>query len=902
MSKKNSKVREPTPGSTIAFRTVFIILFLVLIALGIMTFLPVAYNATLGQSTFQGGMNDFIIKVGNKFDSWYEFSATAFTADAYKNGWIMILTFLSVLIINIYFILKCFSLMGSVRRAQKSKIGLRRFFLALLAIIDICYLAANVLLPFHSKLGVFGTALHKYCYYGITSFGTVLQTIPFFTFFDKMKDTNFVGFFWIFIIFFLFNLILLLLIYLPNRKSKKKLEENAEEEAAPMEEKKETEPAEEEKQEEKPAEEDKPVPQPVETTQPVAEKEEKDEEETLVDAVKEEEKPKPEKKKPITKRELSILNNLEPFSLHHIEELPGIYHDDTNEIIEDLEPNDLKKADLPDEVKEEDIKPVEVLPGIDEWSANPWENDIKPMEEKSIEPIPPVKEEAFMEDMTPLASEEQEAKPLFEEKEPEPEPEPVEEEVKEPEPAPEPEPIPEPEPQPEPQPEPAPEPEPEPEPEPVEEEEKIPEPIEEVKEDLPVEEDKIIETKPSDIDNTWVLPTYDPEEEKRKAEEERLEATRKQLEEEKRKIEEERKKFEEEKEKQRLLEEERQKKALEEEEKRKQEQIAAEEERSRLEAEERRKQMEEASKPDYKVLETKPVTIDDSWTLPEYDPSKEVVEEEPAVEEKAPEPKKEEKPQAPQPKGPNVKVIKMNPIHKPQDSSSKPKVAPIAPIKHDTPAPEPVNEEPKKLEKISGPIHEVSKREVPKDIKPIKARKVKFELSKYRIKTYQGSLTSEEAFLKGVTKVQPTAQPIFAGQGNDSALRQRRRQEEIRKNGYENINVVKNTNNLKPIKPLIVDNSMQNATSIRDLVKANKAEEAKVESAVKEETEEKKPIKPIAPIKPVAPIEKKEDKPVEVKKPEMVRPVAPLQVKKPVMTNRPKPTAIKPIKPIDFKK
>ena len=93
------------------------------------------------------------------------------------------------------------------------------------------------------------------------------------------------------------------------------------------------------------------------------------------------------------------------------------------------------------------------------------------------------------------------------------------------------------------------------------------------------------------------------------------------------------------------------------------------------------------------------------------------------------------------------------------------------------------------------------------------------------------------------------------------------------------------------------------ATSIRDLLKANRADEIKVEQPpVEEKQEEKKTIKPIAPIKPVETSEKKEEKPASIK-PDVVRPVAPLQVKKPTApANRPKPTAIKPVKPIDFKK
>ncbi len=805
MSKKNGKVKEPTPGSTIAFKTIFIILFIVLIALGVLTFLPIAYNATLGVEGFKNGMSTFVTNVGNKLNSWYGFSNTSIGSDTYRNGLIVSLGLLTVLITTIYFVLKCFSLMGSVKRKHKRKIGLRRFFLALLAIIDICVLATLVLVPFSGRLSKFGELLAKYYSTCIGKFGDLLKGVKFFTLFGKIDVTdaagvNLVGAFWIFVLYILINIILMMLITLPNKKPKEKKEEKPAE-ALP---------------EEKVVEE-----KPLVAAEPVAKKEEKTEEECLVDAIKGAKVPPREKKKPITRRELAILNTLEPFGLSSIQELPGMYKEDPNEIIESLEPKELKKTDLPDETKEE-AEPVDVLPGIDEWNASPWQDEVTPVKEKVIEPIPPVKEEALMEDMTVEASEVEEKQEVFEEKEPAPVEEVIEEpkveevveektiEVVEEK--------------------------------PVEIIEEKPEVIEEVKEEVVeevkeepkveeiVEEEpayKVLETKPVDIDNSWVLPEYDEEAEKRKAEEARRlaeeEAAKKAAEEDARRLAEEAaKKAAEEEEARRLAEEEAAKKAAEEEEARR----LAEEEAAKKAAEEeeaRRLAEEEAAKKAAEEAKNKP----------------------------------------------NIKVVKLNPVHKPTEPANKPKVAPIVPIKQET-APEVVEEE-KKLEKISGPMHKVNKTDVPKDIKPVTARKVKFELSKYRIKTYNGDLTSEQAFLKGVTKVQPTAQPIFVDK-NESSYKKKRREEEIRKNGYQNINVVKNTNDLKPVKPInpsAVDNG---------------------------EVKENKPVKPIAPVKP---IEKPVEKSVVERKYDIVKPVAALNVKKPQPnTNKPKPTLIKPIKTV----
>jgi|GEM_PF-5745280 len=232
----------------------------------------------------------------------------------------------------------------------------------------------------------------------------------------------------------------------------------------------------------------------------------------------------------------------------------------------------------------------------------------------------------------------------------------------------------------------------------------------------------------------------------------------------------------------------------------------------------------------------------------------------------------------------------------------------VQPMKHEEKKPEEKPEE-KKLAPVSGPLHSI--RQAKKDIVPVKPQHVKFELSRYKIKTYEGDLTASQAFAMGVTKVQPMAQPAFGFDSDEPAWKQKRREEEIRKNGYANISQkttgFTNPEN-RPSRP-VADYS--SATSIRDLVKANKlakAEEAKEEKKAEEPS--KKPTAPIRPIKPIKPVQPV--KPAEPKKEGSGNaPVRPIPTVKPMAapsgakTNLPKPRGpiqpIRPVKPIEPK-
>ena len=128
-------------------------------------------------------------------------------------------------------------------------------------------------------------------------------------------------------------------------------------------------------------------------------------------------------------------------------------------------------------------------------------------------------------------------------------------------------------------------------------------------------------------------------------------------------------------------------------------------------------------------------------------------------------------------------------------------------------------EEEKKLEAISGPLHQIRERK--RDIQLVEPTKVKFDLKAYQIKTYQGDLTPEEAFVKGVTKVQPKVNPIFANQANDDSWKQKKIDEENRKTGFFNVSQGKI---VKPTRPISQKPSNVKITSIRDLAKARKAQ------------------------------------------------------------------------------
>ncbi len=144
-------------------------------------------------------------------------------------------------------------------------------------------------------------------------------------------------------------------------------------------------------------------------------------------------------------------------------------------------------------------------------------------------------------------------------------------------------------------------------------------------------------------------------------------------------------------------------------------------------------------------------------------------------------------------------------------------ITPVAPIERKDENVEEKAEE-KKLAAISGPLHAISSRARP-DIKPVEAKKVKFDLKQYRVKTYEGELTAADAFAKGVTKVQPVVNPVYVNQGSNTDWLSKKREEENKKAGYTNLTQGKL---VKPTKPLSGTKQPQKITSIRDLAKKNK--------------------------------------------------------------------------------
>ena len=265
--------------------------------------------------------------------------------------------------------------------------------------------------------------------------------------------------------------------------------------------------------------------------------------------------------------------------------------------------------------------------------------------------------------------------------------------------------------------------------------------------------------------------------------------------------------------------------------------------------------------------------------------------EEVKVEEPAPVEEKPAEPAKPAPRVAQVDMVAFDPSKRERKN-----VAPVGVVepmkKEEEPVPV-VEEEKPVLAPISGPLHSTEKSKHEK-IEAVEARKVKFELKNYQVKTYEGDLTAEEAFAKGVTKVQPVVNPVFANQAKEPAWKQKRRQEEIRANGYGEVEQLETLNGKTAVAPAAV--APKKATSIRDLVKANKAanEEPKTEE-VKEENKIAKPVAPVA----FKPVEKPEEKAEEVKEDKPAapafHPIAPIQKK-----DRKRPE-IKPIDPMKSK-
>lgn len=511
-----------------------------------------------------------------------------------------------------------------------------------------------------------------------------------------------------------------------------------------------------------------------------------------------------------TIRELAIINSLEPIEASPISNLPGLYDTEVEKLIELLEPqknevlaHDGETSDaieakkLTDTIQPDLPRTVKVLPGIDEWDANPWcEKEQKledttviaePVEEKPVEE--PVTETT---EITDVVTPNEDNVPVVEEV--------AVEEVKE---------------------------------------EKV--------EELVVEETPIVEEEvaPEEKGAVTKAVNFIEDDGKRPQEEEHEPTVHDNT-----------------------------------------------ESRSDL------KQV--VTDNAHEDVKTEKFNLEKDWILPEYVP-----EEKPVVEEKP----VEEKPVvAPAPKPvSNVKQVELKNVP-PINKDNKPKITPIAPITPVAPKAAPVEEEKPAEEKkvltpISGPLHSTAKSKHDK-IEVVKAQKVRFELKNYQIKTYQGDLSAEEAFKKGVTKVQPTVNPIFANQSNEPEWKQKRRNEDIRKNGYTNVTTVNKLNGNVP--STAAQPTTGKATSIRDLVKAQKASnEAAIENTEKK-TEENKISKPTAPInfkpvEPVKPAEKTEDKantqnPFSDKQSPAFHPIAPIN-KKPGAPRAP----IKPVDPLKKK-
>lgn len=674
----------------------------------------------------------------------------------------------------------------------------------------------------------------------------------------------------------------------------------------------------------KPVEEKKEEPTPAPVAAAIAKPEEA-KAAVAVDVAKEAEPVKPEKIVP-TVRELALLNSLEPLKPSHIASLPGIYPTEEEKIVADLEPTsdhavdeEEKEHEAEDKALKDSLGPVDnrikVLPAVDEWGADPWKDEeekpaeeVKPVEEaKPVEPAPaPVAEEKPTEEAKPVeekpAQEEKpveaapatEAKPvdITEEAKPEEEKAPVLEEVK-----------------------PA--------------ETKEAKPAEEVKKttvvvapnDLPADDKRpqeetspkdykatgedrselksvvanndheAITTEPSPIKDAWVLPPYVPEE---KPVEEEKPAEAAKLVEEAKPVEE--KPTEEPKPEEAAPAEEG--KATEEAKPVNPNEIPAETGRLQEEknenhffatGEDRSKLKEVHADNSHEEVVTEKPSTEDTWKLPPY------------VEEKKPEPAskpaQEKKPLGYQPSVKPVALKQVNPNAHPNKPHGP--IGVVTPIVHEEKKPveeAPVEEAPveeeKKLAPVTGPLHSTEKSKHEK-IEAVKARRVRFELKNYQIKTYQGDLTPEQAFEKGVTKVQPKVRPTFANESAEPTWKAKRREEDIRKNGYTNVTQVEKLNGVTPVAPKPIE---KKPTSIREMVKMRQqeAQEAKKAEEAKPAEEEKKPIKPIkpvaVPVKPVEPKpeEKKEDIPNTK---EFFHPIAPI-AKKP--TKRPD---IKPIDP-----
>ena len=256
----------------------------------------------------------------------------------------------------------------------------------------------------------------------------------------------------------------------------------------------------------------------------------------------------------------------------------------------------------------------------------------------------------------------------------------------------------------------------------------------------------------------------------------------------------------------------------------------------------------------------------------------------------------------------NVKHV--GPLNFNPNLQKRPNVAPINPIKVVQPvAEEPIQEE-TQAEEEDKPnnvtlLHKIDERSKPKDIKPIKFKKVRFDLKRFKVKTYDGDLTPEEAFIMGVTKVNPVVNPTFQNQKEIPEWKRKRMEEErkdFRKKGYVKDAKVVSTleHHANKKQQTKFDKTPSDFDNLREYNKARKAFYDNLKNAtVEEETNEVEPeVKVIKPIN-VVKVEKQEEKveqkqETEAEKIKFVKPITP----KFNPANKPnKPT--KPIKLVD---
>ena len=201
----------------------------------------------------------------------------------------------------------------------------------------------------------------------------------------------------------------------------------------------------------------------------------------------------------------------------------------------------------------------------------------------------------------------------------------------------------------------------------------------------------------------------------------------------------------------------------------------------------------------------------------------------------------------------------------------KSKIRPVTPIKHEEVVEE--KKEEKVIEKISGPLHSITANR--KDIKPVAPRHVSLSLKQFMIDKYDGFLTPEEAFERGIARVRSTISPIVSNKGVGA------NQKKLSQDDLDNITKVDDLSKYKNIKSAD-DNSK--VLSIKDLKK--KVQDKKNSESKEAVEDNKESIKPIKPIK-VIDVKKEEEK-EEVKEVEEKKDLSPIRLRH-SLSNRPKP-------------